>query len=495
MKTFDLAVIGSGSGLMILEAAAVNGMKCAIVEKSKFGGTCLTKGCIPSKMLVYPADMIREAQSAKRIGLSFAAPEIDWDTIARRMWEQINYSGDIERSLDNSDNITVLRGTAEFTGPDTMRVYSTDGKGSPFEFRSARFVIAAGARSFVPPVRGLEDTGYVTSESFFGDKFPARPWNRLVIIGGGAIGAEFAHIFSAFGTKVTVIEVNERILAAEDDDISGFVAKQFMINGIDVMTGAKAVSAEKRPDCKAVTVENRAGRTVIECDEIFVAAGLTSNADLLNTSAAGVETDSRGWIMTDPYLKTSQKNIWAIGDINGKYQFRHKANHEAEILINNLFSGTEKAVNYSAVPWAVFTHPQVAHVGLTEKEAVKNGMKCKTAINNYSEVAGGIAMGFSENDADDGFVKIIVGEDKKILGVHIAGPSASVLVQPFVYLMNSGCECKKISRGIINRMPLLRKLKPVCPESGTFSPISDSMVIHPSLNELTAWVFDKISFE
>jgi dihydrolipoamide dehydrogenase len=240
-------------------------------------------------------------------------------------------------------------------------------------------------------------------------------------------------------------------------------------------------------------VENRLKKekTTVDCEEIFVASGVQSNADTLSLENTNVEVDERGWIRTNSYLETSQENIWALGDINGKYQFRHKANQEALILSQNLFGSEKKEVSYDVVPWTIFTHPQVAHVGMTEKGVSDKGIPYKTAKNYYSEVVGGIAMGYRKQDEDNGFIKMIVGQDKKILGVHIVGPQAAILLQPFVYLMNEGYQCRKEAENCAEKKGI-EELRMLCPQLGTYAPINDSMVIHPSLNELTAWVFEKL---
>ncbi len=488
MKQFDLVVVGSGSGLMVLEAALENGKKCAIVEKAKFGGTCLTKGCIPSKMLVYPADMIREAEKAERVGVRFGAPQVDWEKVAGRMWKQINYSQTIEHGLKQAENLQVYNGVAEFTGKRSMRVKLADGSYSE-EFECDCIVLASGARSFIPPIRGIEQTGYVIPETFFGDQFPQQPWKSLIIVGGGAIGAEFAHIFSSFGTQVTVVEMRPRILATEEEEISEFVASEFGRNGITVLTNSKIVEAGSASGLKTLMLEDMitGEKRQIEGEEIFLASGVRTNSDSLHLEMTSVETDARGWIKTNEYLETTQQGIYAIGDINGKYQFRHKANYEAEILINNLLGGERKKACYQAVPWAIFTWPQVAHAGMTEAEVKNAGVAYRIGRNEYSQVAGGIAMGFSGKSPDNGFVKLIVSEDKSILGVHIVGPYAAILLQPFVYLMNANYKCEK------------RQVKKgdsvMCPQLGSFLPINDSMVIHPSLSELTAWALDNIDWD
>jgi len=197
MKNYDLIVVGSGAGLIVLQVALMKGLKCAVIEKGKFGGTCLTRGCIPSKMLVHPADMIREAQGGEKIGLSFEKPKFDWEIISKRTWSQINYSQEIEHNLSHVDGLSVYKGTAEFTGKYSMKVKLNDGTYSD-EFSGKTIILATGSHTFIPPIKGLEDVDYLTSESFFGDKYPDKPWESLAIIGVGAVGAEFAHIFSSF---------------------------------------------------------------------------------------------------------------------------------------------------------------------------------------------------------------------------------------------------------------------------------------------------------
>lgn len=479
---------------MVLEAALQQGLRCAIIEKNKFGGTCLTKGCIPSKMLVYPADFIRETEQAGRFGIKAQPPEADWDTIARRMWKQIDFHKDIQRNLGELPNLTVYQGTGAFTGTHTMAVHYGDGRPDD-EISGERFVIAAGARSFVPDTQGLEAAGYLTSERFFGDGFPDKPWDSLVIIGGGAISTEFAHIFSAFGTKVTVVERSGQILNREEGEVADFVARQFRKNGVEIRTDTVVAEVTSEGGKKLLTLENRLdhSRTTVVCDEILVASGVRTNADTLAPERAGIALDERGWIVTNEFLETSQPHIWALGDINGKYQFRHKANYEAQILTRNHFGGGEKAAaSYSAVPWAIFTHPQVAHVGRTERELQAAGVPYRSAKNHYSEVVGGRAMGYRSRDDDDGFVKMLVGENKQILGVHIVGPQAAVLLQPFVYLMQMGYQCNCTMQQSEAAGAEIDGLRLLCPQLGSYTPIMDAMVIHPSLNELTAWVFEKL---
>jgi len=490
MKEYDLVVVGSGVGLTVLSQGLSHGLKCALIEDSKMGGTCLTRGCIPSKVLVYPADIIREAEHAKMVGVDLKVEKIDWDLISRRMWHQIDESKDIERGLSAVPTLDIYKGVAEFTGKYKMKVKLNKG-GFSDEFKAKKFVLASGARSIIPPIPGLEDVGYVTSESFFAEKFPKTPWKSLVIIGGGIIAAEFAHVFSSFGTDVTIIEMLPRLVSTEEPEISEFLEDQFKKH-MKVYTNHKAIEFIKRDDLKIVKAQNVLSGEIIEigAEEIFLAVGKRSNADILKVEKTGVETDKRGWIKTDQYLETNMKNIWAIGDANGKYMFRHKANYDAEIATRNIFGdfNYRTRIDYSVVPWAIFSYPQIGHVGMTEKEAIESGHEIYKAIKPYSSVAKGFAMGFAPGRKEGGFVKLVVDKSYKILGVHIIGPHAAMLVQPFVYLMNSGYNCPPPDE-FPGDLPRFEK---ACPDAGSFMPIYKSMVIHPSLNEVTGWAIGSL---
>ena len=500
LKNFDLVVVGSGAGLSVLEEGVKRGLRCALVESGKIGGTCLNRGCIPSKILTVPADAIREAGHARKIGAGLSLERLDWDVIGRRMWDKIAENEEMEKALAGAPGLTVYRGTGEFTGDLRMRVNLNGGSGSE-EFTAARFVLATGARSFVPPIRGLDETGYLTTESFFGDKFPRAPWKSLVIVGGGFIAAEFAHVFSAFGTKVTIIGKEPRILPAEEPEVSSFVAREFErsmtlhLNATAVAARLESASSAARPanGVKVVTFEDvKTGKTgEASGEEILVAVGRRSNADLLHPERTGVKTDARGWIVANEYLETTRPGIWAMGDAIGGYQFRHKANYDSDICAHNLFEEhhPKVPVDYSVVPWAVYTHPQVGHAGMTEKQALEAGYEIYRAIHRYSDVARGYALGYDAGDPDDGFVKLIVDKSMRILGAHVVGPQASTLVQPFVYLMNAGYTCVPPEK---RGEPVIPRELRVCPEAGSIMPIYHSMVIHPSLNEVTAWALREL---
>ena len=487
MKEYDLVVIGTGVGLTVINQGLNQGWKCALIENNKIGGTCLLRGCIPSKMLVYPADVIRMAEHAKKVGIHLKLEKIDWKLIGKRMWEQINEGLEIDKGLSSVHTLDLYKGVGEFTGEYTMKVNKNDGSGDTEEFKGKRFVLASGGRPMVLPIEGIEETGYITSKSFFEDKFPEKPWKSLIIIGGSIVAVEFAHMFSAFGTKITIVKRSDRLVKTEEPEISKFLAKQFS-KTMDLKLGYKPISAHKEKNMKVLTVEEiSTGKKIeLKAEEIMIAAGRKSNTDLLKVEKTGVDVDDKGWVRTNLYLETSKENIWAIGDANGKFQFRHKANHDAQICIRNVFGPPEKkkTVDYTAVPWAIFTHPQIAHVGMTEQQAIDAGHEIYVAINNYSSVAKGGAMGYEKGDDDDGFTKLIIDKSYQILGAHVVGPHAALLVQPFVYLMNAGFTCEPPDMKTTEHVDKIFK---ACPEGGTFMPLYNSMVIHPSLNEVTGW--------
>ena len=330
MTEFDFIIVGSGVGLSVLSDAMNAGSTCALVESGKMGGTCLTRGCIPSKILVYPADVIREVAHAEKVGIHLDVKDISWDKISKRMWSQIDESKEMDKSLSHAPNLTIFRGVGEFVGEYQMRVKLNNSDKYSEVFTGKNFILASGARSVIPPIQGLDSVGYVTSESFFGDKFPKHPWHSLIIIGGGIIAAEFAHIFSAFGTDVTIVEMLPRLVSTEEPQISALFENEFRKN-MSVYTNSKAISIRKEGKSKVLTVENTetGEQTELSAEEVLVATGCRSNSDLLHPENAGIELDPKGWIPVNEYLETNVPNIWAIGDATGKYQFRHEANYDA----------------------------------------------------------------------------------------------------------------------------------------------------------------------
>lgn len=310
---------------------------------------------------------------------------------------------------------------------------------------------------------------------------------------------------------------NPRLGKHEESDVSQLLTSEFTRVGIRVKTGCELAAVELATagdavsaavchpgqPAKKVTIFSRetGEREVLWVEEIFMATGIRSNADWLQAEAGGLALNERGWIITDERLHTSQPGVYAVGDINGKYQFRHKANYEAYIVAHNLYSPDlpPRLAHYDRVPWAIFTHPQIAHLGLTEQEALACGFRILAGKNYYSAIAKGYAMGYQPDDEDDGFVKLVVDDQLKILGVHIIGPQAAILIQPFVYLLNCGLICQSCDPG----NPELHQpeydlgqtaIRPrLCFDPASTAAIDQAMVIHPALSEVAAWATGTLS--
>jgi len=453
MKKFDLIVIGSGAGMNVASSAVAHGMNVAVIDRGPLGGTCLNRGCIPSKVMLYPADVIRMAEEAKAIGVHAKIEKVDFDLIMKRIWEIVlDDRHDMEHGVEQSEQIEFFNMDGAFVSDYTVKV----GKE---RISADTIIIASGARPLIPPIEGLEKVGYLTSATLFDIKEPPE---SLVIVGGGYIAAEFAHFFSAIGTKVTILGRNPRLLPQEEPEISELLREK-MSRYCQVHTGYEAVRAEIKNGLKTVIATNRADGQPYEFSgqEILVAAGRRSNSDILKPEKTGVETDGRGWIKTDPFLRTTKEGIWALGDATGKHMFRHTANYESEIVWRNAFTEHQHPVDEHAIPHAVFTHPQVASVGMTEERA-KKSHEILVGVKKYYDVAKGYAMG-----EEDGFVKVIVdSETGRILGAHIIGPHAAILVQQLVYLMNT--------------------------EEQDYWPLARAQTIHPALSEVVVGAFGNL---
>lgn len=496
MKKYDVIVIGTGAGNIIIEEATKRGLKCAQIERGKFGGTCLTRGCIPTKAMVTVAETVRTIEEAKKIGVVADEIELNWKLISERVWKKIDESEELKAFYKSEKNVDVYEGTASFL---SNKIVEIKAEGKEEKIEGDKIFINVGGKTKVHLFEGLEKTGYLTSESFFGDKYPEKPYEEIIIIGGGPIGTEFASTFAALGSKVKLVQRNIRLLPREDEDISEVVKAHMQHVGVEVHLNKVAVSIEKIGDKKHLVIRDRdtGKEETVVGDEILLASGIAPNTDLLSLENTDVDVDENGWIRTNEFLETTVDGIWAIGDVNGKQQFRHKANYEADIVAHNLFISKDENdlrwARYDLVPAVTFCYPEVAHIGITEKEAVDRGYSISVGINRYAMTAKGYAMGFDMNNKLDAFAKIVVdNESDNILGMHIVGPMASILIQPYLLSMNGGRQkISKINEDIEHRMSKKAREQNLEREmiSGKLRTVRETMVPHPTLSEVSAWTY------
>ncbi len=430
MEEFDAILIGTGSGLQIINALIQENpaMNVAVIDRDDPGGICLTRGCIPSKILLYSAEIVRTLGKASGAGVDVTMQGVRFKAVMDRMRKIIGKDSEgIRNYLSNSPGIRYFRDTAEFVSPYTL-------KAGDATLHSGLIFLCAGSRPAVPPIKNLEDVGYLTSDTLLSlDRLPG----SLAIIGGGYIAAEYGHFFSSMGSEVTILGKNPQFIPEEEPEVSEFARRELGRN-ITILTNYEVTAAERPPDAKKSlhAVDRDTGRqVVISADEILVASGRVPNTDLLKPEAGGIRTDPKGWIIVDDYLETSQKNVWAFGDTIGRAMFKHMANYEARVVYRNIRSGEKKMkADFTIAPHAVFIDPEIASVGMKEAEAVvKYGKEhLLVGFGSYGDTAKGAAMGLEEE-----FAKILVHRDTlEILGAHIVGPYASIIIQEVVSVMS-----------------------------------------------------------
>ena len=424
MRKFDLIVIGSGSGLEVSADVSDAGQSVAIIEEGPFGGTCLNRGCIPSKMLIHCADVMQTIQNAAAFGIQAKVESIDWPFIVKRAFEEVDADAAmIERGNRNAENVEVFKGRGRFTGPKSMAIQGYDE-----EITADTILIAAGTRPWVPDIPGLDQTPYITSDEAL--RLPEQP-KRLTIIGDGYIAAELAHFFGALGTEVNIIHRRDLMLREEDTDVSRRFTEVYQ-RRFNMVLDAKVEGVSHQNGEITVEVTTPDGNPSIKSDTLLMATGRVPNTDILEVAKTGVEVNERGYIGTDEYLQTNVPGIWALGDIVGRYLLKHSANLEASYASNNMLNpDNQVAVDYHAMPHAVFASPQVASVGMTEQEAEGRGAAYVAATYDYSDTAYGASI-----EDKDGFVKVLADpETGEILGCHIIGTDAATLIQEAANVM------------------------------------------------------------
>ncbi len=444
-KNFDtnIIVIGAGSGGLIasLIAAAVKA-RVTLIERHKMGGDCLNTGCVPSKALIKSAKFLYDLNNSEKYGIKTASAEFDFADVMERVQ-------DIIRKIEPHDSIErftglgvdCITGEAKIIDPWTVEVAGQS-------ITARNIILATGARPFIPPIDGLDQISYYTSDTIW--ELREQP-KRMIVLGGGPIGCEMAQAFSRLGTEVTQVEMAPRIMVREDEEISALIEEKFKAENINVLTNTRAVSCKKTTDQFLVCEQN--GKTIeIAFDTMLVAIGRKPNVEGLGLEELGIELRKNTTIETDDFLRTSQENIFAVGDVTGPYQFTHTASHQAwYATVNSLFGQFKKfKADYSVIPWATFTDPEVARVGLNESEAKEKNIPFEVTTYGIDDLDRAIA-----DSTNHGFVKVLTvpGKDR-ILGATIVGAHAGDLLTEFVTAMKYKLGLKKIL-GTIHTYPTL----------------------------------------
>jgi mycothione reductase len=459
MEQFDLIVVGSGSGNALPPELA--DWRVALIERGTFGGTCLNRGCIPSKMFVYAADMAAAPADAERVGVELRLESVDWPGIVKRVFGRIDpiAAGGAEYRTNDCPNVTVFPEHATLVGE---RVLEVAGR----RITAPQVLLAAGSRPSIPDLTGLAEVPFHTSDTVM--RLPELP-QSVVILGGGYIAAELGHVFGSLGSEVTFVLRSPLMLRAEDTEIS-LAATRAYNQRFRVVASAGDLVVGRRDDEVVVTGIAHGRRFTAVGQVLLVATGRTPNGDQLGARAAGLETDLTGCrVLSDETLATNLPGVWAIGDLTNVEQLKHLANVEAKVAFDNLI-GVGRAgpaagewpppgrhlrrIDRALVPHAVFGHPQVAGVGLRERDAVVAGIPHVTKVQAFGDTAYGWAM-----EDSDSFCKLIAhAETRLLLGAHIIGPQASTLIQPLIQGMRFGQTVDQMARDVWYIHPALSEV-------------------------------------
>tara|TARA_B100001250_G_scaffold383654_1_gene377776 strand:+ start:301 stop:1683 length:1383 start_codon:yes stop_codon:yes gene_type:complete len=438
---YDLIIIGTGSGNTII-TPEYDDLKIAIIEKGAFGGTCLNRGCIPSKMLIHVADIVTEINDSHALGIEVTPPSINWPEIKARIFGRIDPIAtggeDYRRSLPN---VTVYNGEASFLSRHTIEVGNE-------KISADQIVIATGAAPSLPAINGLSEIPFHTSDSIMRiDELP----ERLAIVGGGYIATELAHVFSAFGCDVIMLVRGNTLLPREDISIQKQFVKAFS-EKVDVRFGVIIARVERNNENIVCEYENN-GTKILEVDTLLIATGRIPDLDALNVEVAGINTKN-GYVVTDKFMRTSVNNIWALGDVTNPNQLKHTANAEAKIVSHNLLHSDLLEVDLDPIPHAVFTNPQIASVGYTQQDLDEMNIPYITETEQYSDVAYGWAM-----EETTGFCKIIADPTSGLLlGAHIIGPQSSTLIHQLIQGMKFKRTVLELAKGFLYIHPALSEV-------------------------------------
>lgn len=441
---YDLIIVGAGSGNM-LPTDDMADWRIAIVESDRFGGTCLNRGCIPSKILVHTADVARTIRDAGRFGVDAELVGVDWPAIRDRVFARIDPIHDRSVEYRRRSGIDVYLGPARFVGPRTVDVDGT-------RLQGARVVLAVGSRPSVPPIPGIDAPFVHTSDTIMRlERLP----ESMLVIGGGFIAAEMSHVFGSLGTRITIVNRSSTLLSGLDHDIRDRFTRGYR-ERFDVELGAHveridAVGGRARAVLRRV---NGSLRTV-DAEVVLVAVGRVPNSDLLDVAAAGIEVDDHGHVVTDAHYRTNVDGVWALGDLANHFQLKHMANAEMRVVRDVLLRpDAPPPPAFTVVPAAVFADPQVAAVGATEEHLRATGRPYVASLREYSATAYGWAL-----EDTTGFVKVLADpETGLLLGAHVLGPDASILLQPLIQAMCLGNTVTQIATEVLYIHPALTEV-------------------------------------
>ena len=437
MPHYDLLIIGAGSGNSIIDERH-DDWNIAIIEPGDFGGTCLNRGCVPSKMFIHTADRAYMAQQNAPFGIETKFINADWEKIRDRVFNRIDPITESGLNYRISlPNVTVYRSPGRFIDEKTILV---DGD----VITAEQIVVAAGARPSVPDIPGISEVPYLTSDEMMrADELPS----HLVIIGGGFIAVEMAHIFSAFGSEVTIIHRGDRLLREMDSDISERITEIYA-NRMNLFLETEVSQIAHNESFEI----NLSSGDLIVCDQLLVATGRRPNTDSLDAAAGNIATSASGHIETDAYLQTSSKGVWAIGDITNPIQLKHLANADAKIVGHNLCAPDDLLpVDRSLSPSAVFGYPPIASVGLTEKQASEQGIPFVMAVRPFADTAYGWAM-----EDQKSFIKVLMDPSTRLLlGAHLIGPQSPSLIQQLIQGMSLGQTVDEMAKSQLYIHPAL----------------------------------------
>ncbi|MFT4304365.1 MAG: dihydrolipoyl dehydrogenase family protein [Candidatus Woesearchaeota archaeon] len=421
MKNYDLIVIGTGGGSKVARAGYMLGKKVALIEKDNVGGTCLNRGCIPSKMLIYPSHIKKQIDNAKSLDIVTQKSNVNFNKLIKRI---NSYSNTVSRKIESSykkrDNLDFYKGTAEFISNKILKINNDI-------ITSDKIVIATGSRPLIPNIKGLSEVPYITStQALTAKKLP----KKMIIIGAGYIACELGNAYGLFGTKVHFF-VRSCLLRNEDKDIRSIFHNTFSQNH-KIHLGEIIESVSHRNNLFSVNyLDIKGKRKTIKADSLLVCTGVTPNSDNLELKNTQIKTKNK-YIKVNNYLETSVKGVYAIGDIIGNYLFRHSVNFESEYLIDKLFFNYKKPIKYPPMPHAVFTDPEIASVGLTEDELIKKKVKYIAGKSNYNDSAMGQAR-----KSNVGMVKLLFNKSEVLIGAHIIGDDAATMLHQLIFAISN----------------------------------------------------------